>query len=133
MSARVISLLVMLTLCGCMTPPTGAPAEMDDGFRREGHSGAPAEIDDGFRREGHSLFSPQEQKAVTAARQGIEQACGRRIDAYYRVRHTSDGYSVLALEIHRYEGNQPRFRVGSDWGVDLKEDGTVKCILRGGR
>jgi hypothetical protein len=110
-----LALALLLVVCGCSTPPAGAPSELKDGFRREGH---PA-------------FSPQEQKIVAAARHRIEETCGRRIDAYYRVRHTPQGYSVLALEVYGYDRNQPGFGPGRSWDVDLQEDGTVISVFRG--
>jgi hypothetical protein len=29
-------LLALLVVCGCTTPPRGAPTELEDGFRRDG-------------------------------------------------------------------------------------------------
>ena len=112
MNARVVTSLVLLILCGCHTPPTGAPTDLGDGFRREGH---PA-------------FTPKEQAVVVATREAIEKSCRRRIDAYYRVRHTWEAYSVLVFEVYRYVRRKPTFTIGRDWGVDLKEDGTVTRV-----
>lgn len=109
------TVLALLFVWGCASPPRGAPTEL-------GH---------GYRREGHPTFSPQEQKAVTTARHAIEQDCGKRIDAYYRVKQTPDGYVLLVLTVHRYEHKQPMFTIGSDWDVSLKQDGTVTHIFQG--
>ena len=111
MNARSISILFLLILCGCRTPP--------------------AELEGDFRREGHPAFTTEEQKIVVAARRHVEQLCHKRIDAYYRVRHTAEGYSVTVFEVGRYVHKQPRSRaVGGIWGVDLKEDGTVTGVLQ---
>ena len=68
---------------------------------------------------------------VVATRRHLEQSCGRRVDAYYRVRHTTDGYAVLVFEVYRYVRKQPHFTTGRDWGVDLNEDGTVTHVIQG--
>lgn len=115
MKAPGIACMVLLLFCGCSTPPAGAPSDLGDGFRREHH---PA-------------FTPQEQVILTATRRHLEQSYGRRVDAYYRVSHASDGYSVLVLEVYRYVEKQPQFRVGGDWLVSLGEDGTVAQVIRG--
>ena len=113
LSARISIFLALLIICGCSTPPSGAPTELDEGFRREGH---PA-------------LSAEERKAVAVAKRRIEQTCGRKIDAYYRVERTTDGYLVSASEVHRYEKKQPKFTIGRDWFVDVKDDGTVTRIV----
>jgi hypothetical protein len=114
MNVRTIALLILTGLCGCSTPPRGAPTDVDGGFRREN---APA-------------FTPQERAAVCTTRHYLEQHAGRRIDAYYRVRPTEGGYRILVFEVSRYEKGQPRFRSG-DWGVTVGEDGIVKECVRG--
>jgi hypothetical protein len=115
MVLRVLGLLVLVCLCGCATPPAGAPTDLGDGFRRENH---PA-------------FTAKEQAIATAARRCVEQRCGKKIDAYYRVRHTESGYSVLVFEVGRYVGKEPRFPQNRDWAVQLKEDGTVTDVFQG--
>jgi hypothetical protein len=105
MSLRLVISLSVLILCGCKTPPAGAPKELGDGLRREGHS----------------AFTPEEQATV-------EQFCHRRIDAYYRVTHAGDEYRVLVLEVHRYVGKEPMFTIGRDWGVILNNNGTVTHV-----
>jgi len=109
MTGRLIILVIMVALCGCTSPPAGAPTDLGDGFRRDNH---PA-------------FTPKEKAIVSAVRRHLEQLRGKRIDAYYRVRQTDQGYSVLVFEVHRYAGKEPKFTLNRDWGVDVKEDGTI--------
>ncbi len=108
------TVITLLLLCGCHTPPRGAPADLGEGFRREGH---PA-------------FTPQEQAVVMAALRGVEQSCGRRLDAYFSVRPTAEGFSVHVLEVHRYEGKQPRFTMNRDWFVNVTADSRVISIWK---
>jgi hypothetical protein len=116
MNARTtLGLLALISLCGCRTPPKGAPTDL--GY--------------GFRREGHPAFTSAEQRIVLATRQQLEQFRGRRIDAYYRVSHQASRYTVLALEVFHYRNKQPTFRVGGDWFVDVNEDGTVTHVQKG--
>ncbi|MEI7733133.1 MAG: hypothetical protein WCO56_26410 [Verrucomicrobiota bacterium] len=115
MNASVITCLILLLLCGCSTPPAGAPTDLGDGFRRDHH---PA-------------FTIEEQQIITAARQYLEQSYGKRMDAYYRVWHEPEGYVVMALEVYQYDKKKPRFRVGSDFRVILRKDGTVSKVIPG--
>jgi len=114
MNACVLALLVVVASCGCSTPPSGAPTD----------------VGDGFRRENHPAFTAREQAIASAARRYIEQVSGKRLDAYYRVRHIEDGYSVLVFPVSRYVHNQPMFGLHRDWIVRFSEDGTVIKVLR---
>jgi hypothetical protein len=68
---------------------------------------------------------------VSAARRCVEQCTRKRVDAYYRVKHTAEGYWVSVLVVYRYEKSQPKVRIGGDWLVSLADDGTVKEALPG--
>ena len=105
----------MLSLCGCRTPPTGAPTD----------------IGEGFRRENHPAFTPEEQAAARAAHSYLERTYGKKFDAYYRVKHTDNGWDVVAFEVYGYKGKQPRFRIASDYMLSLTEDGVVKTSFQG--
>jgi hypothetical protein len=112
MSARVLAFVFLAGLCGCTTPPAGAPTAFESGFRRENH---PA-------------FTTKEQAMVTAARRYLEQRRGKKMDAYYRVTRTEGGYSVFVCEVYRYVRKQPRYTQNRDWAVDFTDDGTIVSV-----
>jgi hypothetical protein len=90
-------------------------------------------LGDGFRRENHPAFTAKEQAVASAARRCLEERRGKKIDAYYRVRHTESGYSVLVFEVYRYVGKEPKFTQNRDWAVDLRENGTIIDVWHSGR
>ena len=105
---------MLLLLCGCHTPRAGAPIELDGGARRENH---PA-------------FTPQERKVLAAARRCVEQARGRRIDAYYTLSHGAGSYDVHVLEVYSYHQGRPMFTLNRDWRVGVEEDGLVTFMAK---
>lgn len=115
MNAFVAVVVMLALLTGCRAPPAGAPRDLGQGYRREGH---PA-------------FTSQEEAAITAARRCLEQSQRRSIDAYYCVRHEGNGYAVFVLSVYRYEGSLPKFTIGRDWTVELGEDLRVKRVIQG--
>ena len=83
------------------------------------------------RREQDSEFSQQEREIVASARQHLEKARNKSIDAYYRVSRTDDGFSVWVLFVTGYTGNRPLFLPGAHCTVLLRDDGTVIRVLPG--
>jgi hypothetical protein len=108
----VLSLLLLL--CGCSTP----------------RSRAPKELEGGSRRENHPAFTAEERKAIAAARRCIEVACHRgRIDLYFRITHlthsTGNDYLVSAWQVLSYDNNKPLFTFNHDWMVEVWEGEVV--------
>ena len=116
MSAFVITGLLLAMLCGCGSPRSKAPAELEQGF---------------IRRDNHPAFTPQEQAAVTTARCRLEESFGKPMDAYYHVRQTSEGYDVIVFVVGRYDGTRPVFRPSRMRIVTVANDGTVTRVSGG--
>ena len=121
MNALVISLLFLLVLCGCSSQSSTARIP----------SGAPAVVFTDCRREHDSALSQREQDIIAAARRHLEQSDKRPVDAYYRVRHTADGFEVFVIYVTGYTGSQPAFMPGGHCTVLLREDGSVIRVLGG--
>jgi hypothetical protein len=83
------------------------------------------------RRAYDSAFSKREREILAAARHHLEQAEQRWIDAYYRIKHTTDGFEVFVLYVTGYTDNQPWFLPGGHCTVLLREDGSVIRVLEG--
>jgi hypothetical protein len=121
MNALVIPLLCLLALCGCSSQSSTARTP----------SGAPAVVFTDCRREQDSTFSQRERDIIASARRHLEQSDKRPIDAYYRVKHTPDGFEVFVIYVTGYTGNQPAFMPGGHCTVLLREDGSVIRVLGG--
>lgn len=88
-------------------------------------------------------FHPLQHKAATPHDRDILLATHRYLihadkwpkdtspDAYYRLRHTADGYAVFVIYVTGFVGNQPHFTPCVHNEVFLREDGTVTKILSG--
>jgi hypothetical protein len=121
MNALVISLLFLFALCGCSSQSSTARIPLR----------APAAVFTDCRREQDSTFSPRERDNIAAARRHLEQSDKRPIDAYYRVRHTADGFEIFVIYVGGYTGSQPVFTPGGHCTVLLREDGSVIRVLGG--
>ena len=121
MNTPVISLLFLLALFGCSSPQPTARIPSD----------APPIVLTDCRRAQDSAFSQREQDIIAAARRHLEQSDKRPIDAYYRVKHTADGFEVFVIYVGGYTGSQPVFMPGGHCTVLLREDGSVIRVLGG--
>ena len=111
MNARVIvTLSLLLLLCGCSTPQSRAPKELSGGARRENH---PA-------------FTVEERKAIAAARRCIEVSQDRgRLDLYFKITRMTNSsdhdYRVTAWQVYCYDNNKVWFTFNRDWTVEVWE------------
>ncbi len=115
MNALAMPLLCLLTLCGCSSKSLTASVP----------SGAPAVVLTDCRREEDSTFSQRERDIIASARRHLEQSDKRTVDAYYRVKHTADGFEVFVICVTGYTGSQPVFIPGGHCTVLLRDDGSV--------
>ena len=88
-------------------------------------------------------ISPLQNKAATPHDRDILLATHRYLihadkwpknaspDAYYWLRHTTDGYTVFVIYVTGFEGNQPQFTPCIHNKVLLRDDGTVTKVLSG--
>ena len=120
-----LALLVLTALCGCATSPRAGHRPPD----------APMAISENFRREQHNDFTARERDMIAAARRYLVRSNRRprsaSDDAYYRVRHTKDGYEVFVIYVTGYDGNKPLVTPCVHNEVFLKEDGSVIKALAG--
>ena len=121
MNALVIPLLFLLALCGCSSPRQTAHIPSD----------APAVVFTDCRREQDSAFSQRERDIIASARRHLEQSDKRPVDAYYRVKHTADGFEVFVIYVSGYTGSQPFFMPGNFCTVQSREDGSVIRVVGG--
>lgn len=121
MNALIIPLLLLLALCGCNSQRPAASIP----------SGAPSVVFTDCRRSNDPAFSQREQDIIAAARRHLEQSDTLPIDAYYRVKHTADGFEVFVIYVGGYTGSQPTFTPGVHCTVLLREDGSVIRVLPG--
>ena len=56
---------------------------------------------------------------------------GTSADAYYRVRHTIDGYEVFVIYVTGYEGTRPLLEPCLHGAVLLREGGLILSALTG--
>ena len=120
-----LTALVLLALCGCCTSKRSASVQPS----------APSELSEDFRRADHEAFSTRERELIAAAWLGIRQSgklpTGGSEDAYYRVRHTSDGHEVFVLYVTDYDGNRPVLEPCVHNQVLLSHEGKVMSVLSG--
>ena len=118
-------LCILLTLCACRTSHRSAALPAD----------APPALNSEFLRADHARFSKQDRDLIATAWHGILQADklpeGGSEDAYYRVRHTSDGHEVYAIYVTGYAGNQPVSTPCVHNEVLLSPEGEVLRVLSG--
>jgi uncharacterized protein YcfL len=121
MKTHLILVLLLVAVCGCssQTSTTRIP------------SGAPAVVFTDCRRDQDSTFPQRERDIIASARRHLEQSDKRPIDAYYRVKHTADGFEVFVIYVTGYTGSQPVFMPGGHCTVLLREDGSVIRVLGG--
>lgn len=121
-----LTLIVVLALWGCRPTPRAALHASPD---------APATLSGEFRRERVDAFSPQERAVIAAARRAIRKSGklprGASEDAYYRVRHTVDGYRVFVVYVTSYKDDQPQFTPCVHNEVFLREDASLLRVLGG--
>ena len=122
---RRFLIIALLSICGCSSyHHTGSVPP-----------GAPAAITEDFRRDRPDQFSPQERHLIATAQRAIREASKRPArasdDAYYRVKHTAEGYEVFVIYVTGYEGSDPELTPCVHNEVLLGEDGTVRKILEG--
>ena len=122
---NALALCFLLMLCGCITSHRSAALPAN----------APAALDGEFLRADHARFSKQDRDLIAAAGRGIRRADklprGGSEDAYYRVRHTSDGHEVFVIYVTGYEGNQPVLTPCVHNEVLLSSGGKVLKVLGG--
>jgi len=122
---HTLAVLLVMTLCGCITSRRAAHGPPD----------VPTALKNGFQREDHESFARRERELITAARQGIHKSgklpAGASEDAYYRVRHTAEGYEVFVVYVTGYESGKPSFTPCVHNAVRLREDGSVLTVLVG--
>ena len=122
---RFLPLLVLLTACSCSTSRRAA----------QGPPGAPTTVNAEFRRVQHEAFSPRERYIIVAAQRHLahsdKRPAGASEDAYYRLRHVTDGYEVFVIYVTGYKRSQPRLTPCVHNEVFLREDGTVTKVLSG--
>ena len=120
-----LALCLLLILCACRTSHRSEtlPAR------------APAALDDEFLRADHTAFTRQDRALIAAAWRGILEADklpkGGSEDAYYRVRHTSEGHQVFAIYVTGYDGSRPVVTPCVHNEVLLNHEGKVVEVLRG--
>ena len=112
-------LLVAVIACACSTQRSAVWIPSD----------APAVVFTDCRREHDPGFSEHEQALIGAARRYLERSEHGAIDAYYRVRHTFDGYEVIVMYVSSYdEGAQPVF--ANYCVVLMREDSSIIRVLQ---
>ena len=120
-----LALLVLMALCSCTTSDRTGHAPLD----------APMVLSEDFRREQHDDLTLTERDMIVAARRYLTRSnkrpTGASDDAYYRVRHTEDGYEVFVIYVTGYDGNKPLVTPCVHNEVFLKNDGTVVKALAG--
>jgi len=72
-----------------------------------------------------SRFSPDERHMVAAARDYLEKARPKPLDARYKVERTKDGYEVFVMFVNGYENGRPLYYPGGHGIVVLGADGSV--------
>lgn len=122
---HAFALCILLTLCACHTADQTAtpPAH------------APAALNPEFLRSEHEAFSEKDRELIAAARRGIRRADklprGGSEDAYYRVRHTSDGHEVFVIYVTGYDSTEPIITPCVHNEVVLNREGKVLKVLGG--
>jgi len=89
------------------------------------------ELPRNFHREYDPALSKREREVIAAARSHLEKSEKRSVDAYYQIRRTPEGYSVLVDPVVGYDGDMPQFRFGTDHTVYLRADGSLIRIEGG--
>ena len=116
-----VAILLLVLGSGCTSPQTTSRAP----------SGAPTVILVDHRREDDPRFSADERALISRAKHFLERRSHTKLDAYYKVERTADGYEVYIERISGYEGSQPLSAPGSGSIIELRNDGSFIRYLPG--
>ena len=117
--------LLLLLLCSCSTPRPASHVLPD----------TPTNLAAEFHPLQHKGTTPHDRDILLAAQCYLIHADkwpkNASRDAYYRLRHTADGYAVFVIYVTGFAGEQPQFTPCVHNEVFLRADGTVTKVLSG--